>query len=361
MTKIRNWLIGLCLTVFLLATSSSARAQIGELPEIPENMDIDVSLDFESGGSFHLTVDVVASVLGEEIEQLPITSADVDIEISSPSSGQLKIELNGSVTFYENVLGDLPLENLSTMTPGMLNLMLQEFEGEYLSDILFGITGEEVELPPEVGDLVIDSIDFTEFSWDEPALMVGVTATISGSVFEDEELRDELPVTINLSFEGDESSLSLSITASSQSVEFEMSLEAILTDDTWDVSLSIEAEGVLPEFEEKGLGGFEIPSGARDLLGEQDLSEAFGGQNITFELTVPGETDVSELPGGYDQSDGTYTWTGSDAAGAFESLITGEAGPEGGPGEEEELPWLWIGIGVAAVVVIIIAIVAARR
>lgn len=361
MTKIRNLLIGLCLTVFLLATLSSARAQIGELPEIPENMDIDVSLDLGSDGSFHLTVTVEATVPGEEIEQLPINSGNVDIEISSPSSGQLEIDLSGSVTFTENILGDLPLENLSTMTPEMLNLMLQGFEGGYLSEILFGFTGEEVELPPEIEDLRIDSINFTEFSWDEPTLVVGVTATLSGSVFEDEELRDELPVTINLLFEGDENSLSLSITASSQSVEFEMFLDATLTDNTWDASLSIEAEGVLPEFEERGLGSFEVPPEVTGLLGEQDLGEVLGGQNITFELTVPEETDVSELPSGYAQSDGTYTWSGSAAAGAFESLITGEAGPEGGPGEEEGLPWLWIGVGIAAVVVIVIAIVAARR
>lgn len=361
MNKIRNLIIGLCLAVLLLATSSIVHAQIGELPEIPENMDMDMSLEIEEDGSFQFSCTAEGTAPGEEIEELPITSADVDIEISSPSSGQLEIDLSGSVTFSENTLGELPLENLSTMTAEMLNLMLQEFEGKPLSEILFGFTGEEVELPPEIEDLRIDSINFTEFSWDEPTLVVGVTATISGSIFEDEELRDELPVTIDISFEGDESSLNLSISASSETVEFDMSLESTLTDDTWEISLSIEAGGVLPEFGKEGLGSFEVPPAAQDLLGEQDLSETLKGQNITFKLTVPGGTDVSELPGGYDQSDGTYTWTGSSAADAFESMMTGEAGPSGGPGEEG-LPWLWIGVGVAvAVIVIIVAVVAVRR
>ncbi|MEA1905208.1 MAG: hypothetical protein U9M97_04970, partial [Candidatus Hadarchaeota archaeon] len=222
-------------------------------------------------------------------------------------------------------------------------------------------TGGEVELPPEIEDLRIDSINFTEFSWDEPTLVVGVTATISGSIFEDEELRDELPVTIDISFEGDESSLSLSISASSETVEFDMSLDAILTDDTWEISLSIEAGGVLPEFEERGLGSFEIPPAAQGLLGEQDLSETLKGQTMTFKLTVPEETDVSGLPSADEHSDGTYTWAGSSAADAFESMMTGEAGPSGGPGEEEGLPWLWIGVGVAVVVAIIIAVAVTRR
>ena len=363
MTNIRNLLIGLCLGVFLLVTvASGVRAQVGELPELPENLNIDASLEFESGGTFHLTVNAGGTAPGEELEQLPVNAADLNIEISSPSSGQLEIELDGSATFTEYGLAELPVENFSTMTPEMLNLVLQEFEGKRLSEILPDITGEEIELPPEVEDLKIESANFTKFSWNEPTLEVGLTATISGSIFEDEELRAELPVTINLSFEGNESSLSFTISASSGAgTKFDMSLSGAFADGTWEINLLIEASGTLPEFEEEGLGCFEVPPGAQELLEEQNLGEVLEGRNMTFKLKVPEETDVSDLPGGYDHSDGTYTWTGSNAASAFESILTGEAGAEGGPSGEEGLPWLWIGIGVAVVVVVIIATVMIRR
>lgn len=361
MTKIRNLLIGFCLITFLLATMmSAARAQIGDLPELPENVNIDTSLEFESDGSFHFTVSAEGAMPGEEIEQLPVSAVDLNIKISSPTSGQLEIELDGSATFTEYGLAELPLENLSIMTPELLNLMLQEFKGKSLSEIPSGIAGEGIELPPEIENLKIESANFMEFSWDEPTLKMGLTATISDSMFEDEELRAELPVTINLSFEENESSLSITIGASSGWAEFDMSLSLTFIDNIWEMSLSMEASGTLPEFEEEGLGYFEIPPEAQKLLEEQDLSEVLEGQNMTFKLTVPEGTDVSGLPGGYDYSDGTYTWAGGNAVSALESIITG-AGAEVGPSGEEELPWLWIGIGVIVAIVAITAVAVVRR
>jgi hypothetical protein len=377
--KIRNLLIGLCLTVFLLATLSSARAQIGELPELPENMNIDVTLDLESDGSFHLTVTVEATGPGGGFEYLPITSANVNIEISSPSSGQLEIDLNGSATLSEYGLGEMPPE-LTVMTPEMINLMLQPFEGEYLSDLLenlFDTLGEEVELPlevenllpSEVEDLRLDSVSCTEFSWDGPTLEVGLTTTLSGSIFEDEELRAELPVTIHLSFEGDESSMSLSISASSETVEFSMTFDITVTDDTWDVSLELEVIGELPQEGENVQWDFELSEAQQFIENmEGNLDDWLENNNIELTLKVPEDAGISgDLPSGSTQSDSTYTWRGDDAADALESIITGQVDAqieyEYMPPEEpsEGLPWLWIGVGVAVVVVIVIAIVAARR
>ena len=319
-----------------------------------------MSLEIEDNGSCHFTFTIEATVPGGGFESLPITSADVDIEISSPSSGHLEIDLSGSVTFSEDTLSELPPE-LTTMTPENLNLMLQPFEGQYISDILDSLLdmmgGEGIELPSEIGNLRLDSVSCTEFSWDGPTLEVGFTTTLSGSIFEDEELRAELPVTISISFEGNENSMSFLISAVSTNWEFNMTLDITVTDGTQHWSLSIEVDGVLPRFEEEGLGSLGIPSEFQDLLGEQDLSEVLEGQDVTFELTVPEGTDVSGLPSGYDKSNGTYTWTGSDAANAFESIMGGL-----GEGEAEEgLPWLWIGVGILVVVVIIVAAVVAAK
>jgi hypothetical protein len=331
-------------------------------------MNIDTSLEVEDNGSFHFTFTLEATVPGEGFGNLPIASADVNIEISSPSSGQLKIDLSGNVTFPEDMLSNLPPE-LATITPENINLMLQQFQGQYITDLLEGFSGMfggeiELPLPLEIADLRLDNISCTEFSWNSPTLNAGFTATLSGSIFEEEKLRAELPATIDISFDGGENSISLLISGDSTNWEFNMTLDITATDGTWHIILSIEVDGVLPEFEEKGLKSLEIPPEFQNLLENQHLDEALENLenlsenlDISFELKVPEGTDVSGLPGGYDYSDGTYTWTGGNAVSALGSIVGLGEGPSGGLGEEEKgLPWLWIGVGILVVVVVIVAV-----
>lgn len=385
-------IIGLVIVVSLLAAVGCVQAQNGQLLEnmFPENMDIRVSLELNPDGSFYLTAAADGTISGE-IAQLPIASAQGHVEISSPSSGQIKITLDGTVTLSDDVLAEFPEETrtmLSTASADTINsyIELMQIEGKPIQDILSGLVGAQGlsygeggnEVPPEMENIIIDNINCTKFSWEEPTLEMGFDATLSGGIFENDELRASLPVAIDMSLKSEEGSLDLSVDVIGQNAEFHMTFSLAAAENGLNLSASIEAQGKIPSFEGGEPYSFQLPPEVQEALGQQSLIEWLEEQNISFELKVPESAEVAGLPGNPSHSGGTYSWTGSGAAEAVGAVLSGQSTPQvnfsstgtlaggqsgtGTPGVGGEgLVWVLVGVGVAVTVAVVGIIVAVKH
>jgi len=307
--------------------------------EPPENADIDITLELLSDARCHVTVSVVTQFEMEELGNLPITNGNVNLEISSPSSGQLKFDATGSVTFTEAALAQEEFMMLNMMNVGMINSELSQIEGKYLSEIL----GEVVELPPEAADIKIERISCTKFSWSEPTLEAGLTATLSGSVFENEELRDKLPI---------EFTLNINLTAEDNTVVMELTFDGYFKLPR--VGNNVQWDFEAPEME--NIPGLEN-------LSLENLGELLKQYDIDFTLKVPSDASVSGLPPGCFQEGNTYTWSDDNAADALDLVLTGkvQGNVTYGYKPPAEFPWLVVGALVVVVVVVVVVAVALRR
>ena len=344
--RIKKLFIGfsLCVVTVLLISTTCVKAQ--ELPELPsiEDMDVDITLELLPDARCHVTVWVEAQF---EMEELPVTGGNLSLRVSSPSSERLKFDVTGSVTFTEAGLDMLPEEvrtTLMMMNAGMINnlIALVGIEGQSLSEILSEmgplVPGvEEIEMPPEMEDIVIEDLRCTKLSWREPTIEAGLTTTLSGSIFEKEV---DLGLDIDITVEGN----------------------------TATVELTFDGYFDLPRVGNNVRWGFEIPEigtiPGLENFALENLGEFLEQYNIDFTLKVPEGTSVSGLPPGYSQAEDTYTWSGVDAAGALGTVLTGEAQPDITYGYEappSEFPWLVVGVLVVVIVAIVVAVVVLRR
>ncbi len=362
--------LSLCAITTLLISTTCVKAQ--ELPGLPsiEDMDVDITLELLPDARCHVTVEVGAQFEMEGWGDLPITNGSAGLEISSPNSGQLKFDVSGSVTFSESGLAVIP-EEIIMMNAEMINglIVLAGIEGQSLSEILPGFLtmipgAEEIEMPPEMEDIVIEDLRCTKLSWSEPTIEAGLTTTLSGSIFEG----DELPITIDGSIYISETSMSLTIEASSETVEFTLGVNLTAEDTTAVMELTLDGYFDLPRVGDDVRWGFEIPEigtiPGLENFALENLGEFLEQYDVDFTLKVPEDASVSGLPPGYSQAEDTYTWSGVDAAGALGTVLTGEAQPdityeyEAPP---SEFPLLVVGVLVVAIVAIAAAALVLRR
>lgn len=358
----------------LLTSAVSVHAQLPDF-EPPENADIKITLELLPDARCHVTVSIETQFEMEGWGDPPITSGSVSLGVSSPRSGQLKLDVNGGVTFSETGLAEIPdeMRMMLTMNADMINslIALEGIEGQSLSEILSEMwimipEAGEIEMPPEMEDIVIEELRCTKFSWSEPTLEAGLTTTLSGDVYEDEELRGELPINLDGSIDMSETSISLTIEGRSDTVEFTLEINLTAADTTVTMVLMFDGYFELPVVDGQVQWSFEVPEmdipGLEnfDLENLGDLSENY---DIDFTLKVPSDASVSGLPPGYSQEGGTYTWSGDNAVGALDLVLTGEAQGNVAYGYKPsaEFPWLVVGILVVVVVVVVVIAVALRR
>ena len=379
--KIKKLIVGLSIYL-LVALSTSVVSVQAQTPELrpPENANVDITLELLSDARCHVTVDVEAQFEMEGWGDLPITSGSLNLNVSSPSSGQLKLDVSGSVAFTEAGLDELPEEiraMITTMNAEMINtyIALSGVEGGSLSEIISGLLtmiseAGEIELPPGMEDIVIENIRCTKFSWKEPTLEAGLTTTLSGYIFENEELRDKLPINVNGSIDISETSIILTIEASSETGEFTLEIDLTAEDTTVTVVLTFDGYFDLPRVGDNVQWGFEVPEvqGIENVPGIENLSlenlgELLKQYNIDFTLKVPEDASVSGPPPGYSQEGDTYTWSGDNVANALDLVLTGEAQGNVTYGYKPpaEFPWLVVGALVVVIVVIAVVVVALRR
>ena len=362
--------LSLCAIMALLISTTCVKAQqqpevqstenmyelYEQLPGLPsiENMDVDITLELLPDARCHVTVSAETQFESMGLSELPITSGSVELEISSPNSGQLKLDVDASVTLSESGLAGIG--EISTLNAEMINSVIEllGIEGQSFSDLLSGV----LPTAPEE-DIIIEELRCTKFSWNEPTIEAGLTTTLSGSVLEDQMLRDELPITVNVSIDISGASTNVSIDVNSETVEFTLEINLTTEDTTMMMELTLDGYFKLPVVDDQVQWGFELPE-----IVPTNLGESFEQYDTDFTLKVPENASVSGLPQGYSQTGDTYTWSGGDAADALNTVLTGETQPNivyGYEAPPSEFPWLMVGILVVVIVAIAAAIVLIRR
>lgn len=319
------------------------------LPSI-ENMDLDITLELLPDARCHVTASAETQLESIGWGELPITSGSVELEISSPSPGQLKLDVDASATLSESELDEI----ISMIDAEMIDNLISGIEGQSLSDLLSGV----LPTAPEE-DIVIGELRCTKFSWREPTIEVGLTTTLSGSVLDDQRLRDELPITVNVSIDISGASTNVSIDVNSETVEFTLEINLTTEDTTTTMELTLDGYFKLPVVDDQVQWGFELPEIVPTTLGE-----SFAQYDTDFTLKVPENASVSGLPPGYSQTGDTYNWSGGNAAEALNTVLTGDAQPNivyGYEAPPSEFPWLTVGILVVVIVAIAAAVVVLRR
>lgn len=319
------------------------------LPSI-ENTDLDITLELLPDARCHVTASAETQLESIGWGELPITSGSVELEISSPSPGQLKLDVDASATLSESELDEI----ISMIDAEMIDNLLSGIEGQSLSELLSTI----LPTAPEK-DIVIEELRCTKFSWNEPTIEVGLTTTLSGSVLDDQMLRDELPITVNVSIDISGASTNVSIDVNSETVEFTLEINLTTEDTTTTMELTLDGYFKLPVVDDQVQWGFELPEIVPTTLGG-----SFEQYDTDFTLKVPENASVSGLPPGYSQTGDTYNWSGGNAAEALNTVLTGDAQPNivyGYEAPPSEFPWLTVGILVVVIVAIAAAIVLIRR
>jgi hypothetical protein len=348
-----------CLPIALLISASSAQAQIPM-----ENADIDITIEPLSDGRCHVTATMqLVSDTTMDLEDSPVTSAELSIQVTSPSSGEIEIDLDISADLASGMLDPDTEAQLAIITPSLANTYIQLYvpDGSTLGELLEGY----IELIPELASVTIDEISCTSFSWSSPGASASLSTTLSGTLLENEELRSELPASLEGSAEVTESSVSLSLELESTSAELSLSATAQTTGATTTTNINFDGYFDLPRTGDQVQWDFEIPQIQPfiESYGYENVSDQLKQNDITLTLKLPSDASVSGLPTGAQQDGSTYTWDGDDAADAIAMITTGQLDGEITYDYEppSELPWILIGLGIVTIIIVIAVAAAVRR
>lgn len=372
MIQIKKLAIGLsiCLVATLLVSAVSVGAQT-----VPRGADIDITLEPQSDGRLHFHVEATVESERGSVVTPGLTEGSATIDISSLNPNKLKIDASGTLYISNlderaRLLDMVSKEMLNNGIPGSGFEGLSSFEGRYLSDILSSKSGYGAdsgpELPDELADLKIEELRCTKFETQDSQLKVGFTTTLSGTIFENEELLEELPINIEASFNASETSMSLEIDAEGQKSELSLTVNSTVSDNTRTTTFTLDGYTELPREGNKTSWNVGLPR-IRKVLGPQyhdELSTQLKQNDVTLTLEVPPESSVSSLPSGAEQEGDAYIWTGDSAAEAVASMGTGQTEGEisYGGSSSDGIPWMWIaGAGVAIVAALIIGLTIRRR
>lgn len=337
-----------------------------------ENTKIDVIIELRPDGRGHIEVSARGPPVREVMEglaQVPITGASLSIGISSPSSGRLDIEADGSITLRGKIIENLPPEAQLALhiTPEQVNLMLNQFKGKRLSEIFAELRRADFgmpELPPELAEIKIEDFSCTKFSWSEPKLAAAFSLKLSGMVFENEEILGELPIGIDASLSTSATGMTLTIGLDGKKVDG--GLELVLAADR--TAFHLDTTFDPPKVGDRVQWGLRTPEmwmirnlADLNLVDEVKFWEKLENSDFTLTLRVPSGAAVS-LPSGYSQVGDTYTWSGDEAVDALGQVLTGQAeiSVEYGYTPHAEFPWLAVGVLIAVIIAAAIVVITLR-
>lgn len=280
---------------------------------------MEITLEARRDGHCYIFASAEMPGLGKPVlDNLVGLRASIHLEASSPSAGSLDIVVNGSITIPSKLI---PAEyRILLLTPELINPYLQSRAEKYLQRMKgWG------NLPLTLADLEIENLRVTEFSWEEPQATVSLTATLHGTVFENQQLLNRLPLKVD-------AALDVSETTMRMGVEF----QSLTTDGGFGMIATTEKTSL--EFE----GSFELPrvgDGVRwefppeiQAVYSQEQSEnlkvLLRKHNIEMTLYVPAGAEATGLPTGYTRTCCSFMWSGEEAADALAMLATGEASPD---------------------------------
>lgn len=364
-----NFGVVLILTASLLVSTTGVLAQ-----STAQEADIDVTFDLQSNGRLQYLVEISSESSDKPLPTSGLSEGGVSINISSPSSGELEAEASASLTFDEENLSDQVELALNMLSPDMINNGipgsgfpgLHSFEGQYLRDISFapelGLGLEGSDLPPNLSDLKIKELSCVDYEWSKPQFEIGFVAGLSGTIFENERIRSELPLNIEASLNDSGSSSNLSLSLDSPNSEMSLDFSSTVPDSIYTIEMTIEGQVGLPTSDGTVQWDFGLPGTSAGLSSSvfSKFAEQLPQGDVSFTLEVPSGASVSGLPSGFQQEGDTYTWEGNDAEGVVSSVLSGDTETQisyeastSGTG----FPAIWIGVGVALVASLIVFLV----
>jgi hypothetical protein len=349
-----------CIVAILLISTTLVKAQ--ELPELPsiENAKVDITIEARSDGKCHFEVRAEGPPMeGLEtgLAELPVTGGSLNIGISSPTLGQLCTVIGGSATFRQPMDSEIiaqvtQIVEAYTMMPDTTNSML-------LQQAQSALKNAKDSLPPELQDLEISDMRITKLVWSQPELEAGLSITLGGDMFENEELRTELPINIDVTLSVSTTKLTLDAELNGKNVDGRLKIVLSTEQTTLDLDITFE----LPRVDDRIHWDLKVPETGM-IAGLENVLGGFIEKNeLTLTLKVPADASVSDLPPGYTQEGSTYSWSGDSAVGAFDKVLRGEAksGITYGYNPPAEFPWLVVGALVVVAVVVAVAVIALRR
>jgi len=246
-------------------------------------------------------VEASACAVGEDLPPL-----ELELRVSQSGSSSLKMEVKGSV-------GELPgeVENLLPyVTAQQLNLFLSSYQGKRLGELMgegSSLEMPEVELPPEMENLVLERIEVREFKPLHPGLRFSLLVVLGGVQGGWEYLPLSLWFSLSPSGEGINLSVraEFSLPHQGDQVVVDLSRLSDLGGTLKGVSVgSFSLSLRLPEGASvSGLQGFENESGSYRFSGEnsesfQALASSLGETTLSYSYSPPGSSLLPAVAAG---------------------------------------------------------------
>ena len=284
----------------------------------PEDVNINITIELTPDAHRNITVhaEIPTTFSSEGFDVL--NNASVQLDILSPAPGQLQVTGSCSVTFNqpvdsstENILSQIATAYL--MSPSMLDSMLQQFLENYIA------TTQDTYPVPVAFQL--ENVSITSFSWQNPTLSASANITIQSEIFENQQLRDKLPISISGNLNISATEIRLRIEGSNANANGWIELNVANNTLTIDAFLSLPSE-VIGELVNPNVG-LDLPLGNLENT-LANLENMFEGIHITTTLIVPDGSNIENLQAGYTQDGNSYTWSGENAMKAIADVITGQ-------------------------------------
>jgi len=346
-----TWKIPLAVLSILLVLPAAIPAQdLGSVPT-PENLSVDVRVELRRDG--RCAIEAAGSALtepfSENLTDFPLTSANLNAEISSPSPSVLRLTLSAKLRLTE-----VPSE-LSALSKEGINALLSMsgIVGSSLGELLGQMGGEEQpKIPPELYQIVVSKLECTKFSLSGSELNVGFLAELSGQI--PENMREGLPLEMDVAASIGQSILEIRAEVDGRTDSLEMTVRA--HPPTGAVEFQISAVFDLPKENGRVRWFFSLPP--EYSLVSEELENFLFSSSISFTLTVPENASLGGLPPGYVQENAnSFTWSGEVASDALLSILSGQVSPSVSytPAQPSRT-----GLSAAAIAaVIIVAVIAA--
>lgn len=317
------------LNLLNMVNQENAQVEISYSKPDQIQTDMDIRICFTEIGLRYLDILLKKKIPGKPSDLIPATYRILLSMISE----------NAIPKINEHPILLLPLSQAIKDPENLITgISSKKLEGKSIQDFL-ETSEAKIILPVEnlqylAPNLKIGNLRFTEFSWNESLreLELGFVIFLSKSQGGKIELRKALPVTIETSLNN-----------------------SVFKDNRWSARLRINSGACIPGFKKNEFWTLRLPSKAQLLYDQLELSEILEGENAAFEIKIPKKAEIRNLPGKPDELDeGTFVWTGENAASALNSIATGESNTQvkcfGKGPSEEGIPILWIlaGIVIAA-------------
>jgi hypothetical protein len=293
--------------LFALVVSTSVSGNFAKAGPM-ENATVNITITLTPDARREINVHAEMPIPNVSENMGLLSSANIQVNISSPDPRSLQLTGNCSVTFTQPVDQNLDVQlaqialTYSTM-PSVANSYLPEFLGlENLGDRF-----------PGLADLQLENIYITSFNWQTPTLSAGMSMTLSGAIFENQQLRDELPISLR----GDIniSSTTARFRIDGNSKNYNGWVEIVATPDTLKIDGFISSPlSVIGENVETSIG-LDLPFNMGDLL---------EGTDTTVTLIVPEGTNIENMMPSFTQEGSSYTWKSDNGASLIMDIAAGQ-------------------------------------